>query len=104
MPQRRREMLRGVDGIGSSGATNLGVRDHEVAIAFGCQAHHLQPMLRGRQFAFGFVRWRGGGHEIHQVQLQHLAHFFRRAQMSEMDRVEAAAEESYPQSMPHYKM
>ena len=55
-PQRGGEMAHRVDGVGTAGAADLGIGDHEVAIALGRQAHHLQPMLGGRQIAFGLVR------------------------------------------------
>ena len=92
-------MLRGVDGVRTPGAANLGIRHHEMAIALGREAHHLQAMLGGRQFALGFMRRRRCGNEVDQVQLQHLANFLGRAQMPEVDGIEAAAEESYTQLM-----
>src|SRR5580658_7580515 len=97
LAQGREKIAHRVDRVRTSGATNLDIRRHEVAIALGPLPHHRQPMLRGGQVACLLMRWRRGWNEIHQVELEGLANFLRRAQMPEMNRIETTAEQYYPQ-------
>ena len=53
-------------------------------------------MLGRRKFALRLVRWRRGRDELHEVELERLTHLFRRPQMTEVDRIETSAEQSYP--------
>src|SRR5277367_1354776 len=96
LAQRRQKITHRVDGVRTPGAPNLDVRRHEMAIALGSSPHHREPMLGWRQIALRLMRRRGGGNEVHEVELQRLANFFGRAQMPEVNRVETAAEQTYP--------
>src|SRR5579875_1658894 len=95
LAERLKEMARSVDGVRSSEAANLGIRNHEVTIALGRQPHHREPMLRGSELAFDFMGRRGGGNEIDQIEVKRLANLLGGAQMAEMDWIEAAAEQPY---------
>jgi len=53
-------------------------------------------MLGGGQLDVRLVRRRCGRDEINEVQRKRLAVLFGRAQMAEVNRIEAAAEEAYP--------
>src|ERR1700676_1756664 len=84
-----------VDRVGGSGAPDFGLRDHEVAIAAGRDSDHLQAMIHWGDPALRLVRRRRSRNEINQVERQRLAVLFRCAQMAEVDRIEAAAEQPY---------
>src|SRR5208282_1806087 len=96
LAQRRQEVAHRVDRVRVPAPPNLHVRGHEMPVAPGRQPNHREPMLRGRQFALRLMRWRRGRNEIYQVELDRLANFLGRAQMAEMNRIESAAEQSYP--------
>src|SRR5713226_10441499 len=57
-------------------------------------------MLGGDEPAFGFMRRRRGRHEVDQVEVHRFAIFLGRAQMAEMNRVEASAENAYSHDVP----
>src|SRR5258705_5513567 len=56
-------------------------------------------MLGGREIARRFVRRRRGWDEVYQVEAERLPIFLGRPQMAEMDRIETAAEQSYPHAV-----
>src|SRR6266436_4365382 len=57
-------------------------------------------MLRLDEPAFRFMRRRRGRHEVDQVEVHRLAIFLGRAQMAEMNRIEASAENAYSHDVP----
>src|SRR5260370_9523901 len=77
-----------------------GVGDNEGAVPNGRKPLQPEAMLGGDEPAFGFMRGRRGRHEVDQVEVHRLAIFLGRAQMAEMNRVEASAEKTYSHDVP----
>src|ERR1700731_3465168 len=67
-----------------------------MAITLGGQPHHLQPMLGRSQPNVWLVRWCCSRNEIYEVESERLAILLGRAEMAQVNRIETAAEETYP--------
>src|SRR3984957_7361985 len=88
-------MAHRVDRIRLSGTPDFDVGNHEEAVALGPQPHHLQPMFRRCETAVRLVGRHRSRDEINEVEGQRLAILLGRAQMTDVNRIKAAAEESY---------
>src|SRR5271154_844201 len=88
-------MTHRIDSVRLSGTPDFDVRYHEIAIAFGRQSHHLQPMFSRRETVVRLVWRHRGRDEIDEVERQRFAILLGRAQMAEMNRIKTAPEKSY---------
>lgn len=93
----------GLDGVGWAAASYLDVIGLELVAAVDGQLHHAQPVGR-RDVSFErFVGWHGGGDEFHEVQIERFQSVLCNEQMPDVDRVEGAAEQSYPCVAFHWR-
>src|SRR5882762_2529579 len=99
LAQSCEEVTDRFDSVRASGAANLDIRRHEMAVTLGRETHHREPMLGGREIARRLMRRRRGWDEVDQVEAERLAIFLGRAKMAEMDRIKTAAEQSYPHAV-----
>lgn len=87
-----------MEGIGGTSLLDLDVTDGEAGIAVdGSLQHRQAPWTVGEGAGLGDRGGSAGREKDHLIQVQHVARRLRQAEMAEMDRIEASAEQSDPQ-------